>query len=155
MMISLGGIMNSIDKISNSMSSYVKVFLQVTRYMLLDLTGGVSASHAAAILAKFLPSRGGVVLPYGKSSVEFMCRLSPATLEPCSFPFALRLCVHSELLINVNSGWEPSPRGNDAFLSISDRILNKGQVSLEFKCLCCSWIKVKSKKGKKRRPCQS
>lgn len=117
--------------------------------MLLDLTGGVSASHAAAILAKFLPSRGGVVLPYGKSSVKFMCRLSPATLEPCSFPFVLRLCVHSELLINVNSGWEPSPWGNDAFPSISDRILNKGQVSLEFNCLCCSWIKVKTKKERK------
>lgn len=63
--------MNSIDKISNSMPSYVQVFLQVTKYMLLDRTGVVSASHAAAILAKLLPSRGGVVLPDGKSSVEW------------------------------------------------------------------------------------
>lgn len=87
------------------MPSYVKVFMQVTKYMLLDLTGVVSASYAVIILAKLLPSRGGV-LPDGRSS---MCRLSPATLKPCFFQFVLRLHLDSELLFSLNSGRESSP----------------------------------------------
>lgn len=84
-------------------------------------------------------------MPNGKSVTEFMCRLSPATLKFCSFWSALRLPLNSELWLRAFS------TRNDAFQFISERTLNKDQVSLKFKKVFVLLLK-NGKKRKKELP---
>lgn len=84
-------------------------------------------------------------MPNGKSVMEFMCRLSSSTLKFCSFWSALRLPLNSELWLRAFS------TRNDAFQFISERTLNKDQVSLKFKKVFVLLLK-NGKKRKKELP---